>query len=285
VLHSNADAVPVAIRGTFDAWPKQRLLPRFKRVSVTFGQPLRFREHDSDGRAAVRISEHIETSVRALLSLEPDTPADATTLNGPRETAMANRNNEWTETLKDGRRVLIRPIRRDDVDRNARFLDELSPPSRHFLFLGGISRLSDEALRRLCDPDYVHDMAYVALALDGRGGEPQRQVAVCRYAGTDSAQGAEISVAVADEWQHQGLGKRILTHLIDYARSRGVTRLYSMDALGNQRMRKLAVDVGFTERPDPDDSSQIIFHLDLGAANLSGGAAPPRTGKRSGERV
>lgn len=198
---------------------------------------------------------------------------------------MPNASNEWTETLKDGRRVLIRPIRHDDVERNATFLDELSPPSKHFLFLCGISRLSDEALQRLCDPDYAHDMAYVALALDGRGGEPQHQVAVSRYSGTDSAQGAEVSVAVADDWQHHGLGKRMLAHLIDYARSHGVTRLYSMDSLGNQRMRKLAADVRFTERPDPDDPSQVIYSLDLGAASVAGGAAPQRNGKRSGERM
>jgi long-chain acyl-CoA synthetase len=72
VLHSDADAVPVAIRGTFDAWPKQRLLPRFRRVSVTFGEPLRFCEQDPDGRAAVRITADIENTVRALLSLETD---------------------------------------------------------------------------------------------------------------------------------------------------------------------------------------------------------------------
>ena len=42
---------------------------------------------------------------------------------------MATTTNEWTETLKDGRRALIRPIRRDDVDRNAAFIDSLSPPS------------------------------------------------------------------------------------------------------------------------------------------------------------
>ena len=78
VLDSGADAVPVAIRGTFDAWPKQRLLPRLKRVNVTFGEPLSFCEQDSDGRAAVRISEHIESTVRTLLSLETDEHARRT---------------------------------------------------------------------------------------------------------------------------------------------------------------------------------------------------------------
>jgi len=59
---------------------------------------------------------------------------------------MTPANEEHVETLTDGRRVLIRPIRPDDVERNAAFLEGLSPPSKHFLFLGGVSRLSGFAV-------------------------------------------------------------------------------------------------------------------------------------------
>jgi GNAT superfamily N-acetyltransferase len=176
--------------------------------------------------------------------------------------------NDRTETLKDGRRALIRPIRHDDVERNARFLDELSPPSKHSLFLGGVTHFTDDALHKMANPDYAHEMAFVAL--DEGAGRAARQVGVCRYAGANSADGAEISVAVADDWQHVGLGKRLLHRLIDYARAHGVKRLYSMDAIGNSRMRKLARTVGFSEKPDPDDTSQVICYLDLG------GSAAPR---------
>jgi len=169
-----------------------------------------------------------------------------------------------TETLADGRRVTIRPICSDDVQRNAAFLEGLSPPSKHFLFLGGISRFSDEQLRRLCNLDDSEDMAFVALA-DGDGTRaPARQVGVCRYAGaSDAAHGAEISVAVADDWQHQGLGKLLLHRLIDYARGHGVPRLYSMDSIYNDRMRKLARELGFAEHADPQDQRQVIFSLIL----------------------
>jgi len=170
--------------------------------------------------------------------------------------------NEWTETLKDGRRALIRPIRRDDVERIKRFLDELSPPSKHFLFLGGVAHLTEDALRKLTEPDYASAMVFVALDASSR--DAARQIGVCRYAGGDSADGAEISVAVADDWQHVGLGKRLLHRLIDYARAHGVKRLYSMDSIGNSRMRKLARDVGFSEKPDPEDASQVICYVDLG---------------------
>lgn len=175
---------------------------------------------------------------------------------------MTVANEGSVERLKDGRRVLIRPIGRDDVARNAAFLDRLSAPSRHFLFLGGISRLSDEALERLCALDHGSEMAFVALTVDGK---PERQVGVCRYAGADSVDGAEISVAVADDWQHQGLAKHLLRHLIDYARAHRVRRLYSIDSAANQRMRKLAHDIGFSERRDSGDATQVICYLDLEA--------------------
>ena len=184
----------------------------------------------------------------------------------------------WLEALSDGRYVLIRPIRPSDIERNARFIEQLSLPSKHFLFLGGIAQLSAVAQRHLCNPDLAHDMAYIALGLDSRTGETRDQVGICRYVGAEPKKGAEagtdtraaatgavaeISVAVADAWQHHGLGKILLRHLLDYARAHGVTRLYSMDAVNNERMRKLARDVGFTEQPDPNDNNQVIYSLDL----------------------
>jgi GNAT superfamily N-acetyltransferase len=172
---------------------------------------------------------------------------------------------------------LIRPIRRDDVDRNAAFLDSLSQSSKHFLFLAGVSDLSGEELNRLCDLDYAHDMAFVAI--DASSGATPRQIGVCRYAaGSDAKKGAEISVAVADDWQHRGLGKRLLARLIDYARAHGVTRLYSIDSFANNRMRQLARDLGFHEQPDPDDRSQVICYLDLATAKPV--AETPEDGRR-----
>jgi RimJ/RimL family protein N-acetyltransferase len=161
-------------------------------------------------------------------------------------------------TLRDGRRAAIRPIRRDDVARTAAFIDGLSKQSKHSLFLGGITRLSDEALRRLCDSHDSRDMAYVATVTSREG---ERQIGLCRYAGADSAEGAEISVAVADDWQQQGLGRSLLGRLIEYARAHGVRRLFSMDAASNDAMRRLARNVGFTEQPDPDDIHQVIYSL------------------------
>jgi len=251
----HAAAVPTAVRGTFAAWPKHRRWPRAAPVAVAFGTA---REFAADVRAAT-ISAMLEHAVAELLGTRHEPAAAPAPEPRSGEHRMVT---DLTEvTLRDGRRATIRPIRRDDVVRSAAFIDGLSTQSKHTLFLGGVGRLSDEALGRLCDPDHAHDMAYVAVVPDSAVEGGERQVGVCRYAGTDTPAGAEISVAVADEWQHQGLGKVLLRRLIEHARSHGVQRLYSMDAVSNEAMRRLARDVGFRERPDPEDIHQVIYSL------------------------
>lgn len=163
-----------------------------------------------------------------------------------------------TVALHDGRQAIIRPIRREDAAATAAFFEGLSSSSKHYLFLGGIPRLSDAALERLCDPAHADDMAYVATTADA----PAREIGVCRYAGADSELGAEIAVAVADDWQHQGLGRLLLERLIAYAREHGVRRLYSMDAVTNEPMRRLARELRFVERADPNDVHQVIYSLE-----------------------
>jgi len=161
--------------------------------------------------------------------------------------------------LKDGSGVVVRPIRIDDAVSNAAFVEALSPPSKHFLFLGGVPRLSAQALQRLCEPQEGRDMAFVAFPSD----DAERQIGVARYAGATPSAGAEISIAVADDWQHKGLGTFLLKQLIEHARAHGIVRLYSMDAANNARMRTLAKHFGFTESADPKDIRQVIYSLEI----------------------
>jgi 1-acyl-sn-glycerol-3-phosphate acyltransferase len=58
--------VPVAIAGTFTAWPRQRTFPRPARVSVRFGQPLTMAEGESEHDFCIRVRGAVE----ALLGLQ-----------------------------------------------------------------------------------------------------------------------------------------------------------------------------------------------------------------------
>lgn len=188
----------------------------------------------------------------------------------------SNQSSELRTPLSDGSRVLIRPICAYDTARHAKFIDGLSSTSKHLLFLGGITRLSEPELQRLCHPDYADDMAYVALT---EGPDPE-QIGVARYAMSDDPdRGAEISVAVADRWQRKGLATLLLERLIEHAAAHGIRRLFSIDSAANQPMQKLAARFGFSVRRDPEDAHQVVCSLSLpgtgqGTANDEPGGEP-----------
>jgi len=165
----------------------------------------------------------------------------------------------WIEALKDGRHVLIRPLARNDRDREYAFIKRLSPESRHMRFLAQISEPGAAMLDQLMDTDNEQRMAYIALVYENG---QLIEVGVSRYAAT-GAHECECAITVADDWKHLGLGALLMEHLIRTARSNGFHQMYSVDASSNTPMRDLAKSLGFETHNDPDDSCQVIHRLDL----------------------
>ena len=160
----------------------------------------------------------------------------------------------------DGRTVTIRPMCRADTEMEQEFVRCLSAQSKHYRFLGAIRELSTEDVKRLCDVDGHRAMAFVAtVEEDGR----PRQIGVSRYAPGTNGESREIAVTVADDWQHRGLGTRLVEALIQHAREHGVGKLYSIDLADNAPMRMLAHDLGMSAAPDPADAHQVIYSLSL----------------------
>jgi long-chain acyl-CoA synthetase len=65
LLRDAPAAVPTAIHGTFEAWPKHRARPRRAKVHVAFGPPRRFTEAERGGDTDALRNE-LETALRAL---------------------------------------------------------------------------------------------------------------------------------------------------------------------------------------------------------------------------
>jgi N-acetylglutamate synthase-like GNAT family acetyltransferase len=167
--------------------------------------------------------------------------------------------SHWHEILRDGTRVLIRPIGKDDVVLERAFLEGLSPESRECRFLGQMN-FSDDMIRRFTDIDYRRDMAFVALRHEA--GE-KREIGVSRFCMSDDGTSCECAVAVADEWQGRGLGDVLMRHLIEVARQRGIKRMFSVDSAADRQMRDLAASLGFERKIDHDYPSEVIHSLAL----------------------
>jgi GNAT superfamily N-acetyltransferase len=159
-----------------------------------------------------------------------------------------------------GESVTIRPIRITDAVMEAEFVRQLSPRSKHFRFMGGVKELSPADVKRFCDVDGKHSMAFIAtVRLDGR----ETQVGVSRYSPNSKEDVREFAVTVADDWQHKGLGTLLMKQLMSSAKDYGVKQLYSIDLADNTAMRALATDLGMTSTRDPDDARQTIYSMTL----------------------
>ena len=165
-----------------------------------------------------------------------------------------------SESLTDGRRVMIRPMNPSDAEAERAFILALSPRARRYRFQEQIGDPSPELVAHLVDVDHVNDEAFVALSEDSGH---TRIVGVSRYAVGADPRCGEIAVTVLDDWQSHGLGTALMRRLIDAARERGLRRLVSLDFAENSEMAHLAHRLGFATTPDPDDRTQVVHTLVL----------------------
>jgi len=182
--------------------------------------------------------------------------------------------------LADGRSVLVRPVLPQDGELHQRFVRELSPVSRYRRFHSAVSELPDATLAYLTNVDYASHLALLAETFDGRGEEIQ--VAEARYVrrtGADEAHVADFALAVADRWQGQGLGRRMLAALVDSARRGGVRRLEGSVLADNEPMCVLLRRHGWRLHIDPDDGRLLVARLELAPMSASAPASAPAPGR------
>ena len=132
--------------------------------------------------------------------------------------------------------------------------------SRYFRFFYQLHELTPAMVARFTQIDYDREMALVAV--DEKGGAPAI-IGVARYIMSADPESAEFAVVIADDWQGHGVGRVLMSRLIDCAKGRGLKRLEGAVLRGNPNMLKFVAAIGFKSRDDPDDPEQVIVTLDL----------------------
>jgi GNAT superfamily N-acetyltransferase len=162
--------------------------------------------------------------------------------------------------LRGGARVLIRPIRKQDIALERQFFEALSLRSRRFRFLDTIQSPSPALLKQMVEIDPSRDVAIIALIVGETG---EQQIGVARLCAAADGRTCEFAVTVSDAWQRKGLGTHLMRRLIERATARGLESMYSVDSSDNDLMRGFAVHLGMRRETDPNDSTQVIHSLDL----------------------
>jgi acetyltransferase len=154
----------------------------------------------------------------------------------------------------------LRPIRPEDASIEQAFVRGLSEESRYFRFMNELRELTPQMLKRFTCIDPANEMAYI-VTLQKAGVETE--IGVGRYIINPDRESCEFAIVVADDWQHHGVGSRMMGALIAHARARGLKRMDGYVLSGNGRMLELMREIGFEIHTSPDDPTTRIVSMRL----------------------
>ncbi len=167
---------------------------------------------------------------------------------------------EWErhETLRDGRRVFIRPFKPEDVALYPQFLSGVTDEDLRLRFFAPIRRFSDEFIRKLAAVDYRDVMVFVAF--DENTAEP---LGVVRLHRDPDGKGGEYAVLLRSALKGHGLGWLLMRQMIAYARSLGLETIHGQVLPENATMLSMCSELGFHIAGDPQEHGLKVVTLPL----------------------
>jgi acetyltransferase len=163
--------------------------------------------------------------------------------------------------LKDGARVLLRPIRPEDEPMWHALLKNCSQRSIWMRFRYLFKETTHEMATRFCFVDYDRTMAIVAEI----GTDSARElIGVARLVADADHRDAEFAILVADAWQGRGLGTLLTDFCFKICRRWGIERVLVETTTDNQRMQSILRHHDFEQRKASD--GEVLYGAVLSRA-------------------
>ncbi|MDX9992006.1 MAG: bifunctional acetate--CoA ligase family protein/GNAT family N-acetyltransferase [Anaerolineales bacterium] len=168
-------------------------------------------------------------------------------------------------TMKDGREVSIRPIRAEDEPMMRKFHEALSDRSVYLRYLSPMvlsERVTHERLARMTHNDYDREIALVVEGDEEAGEKGIFGIArLSKFRGENEE--ARFTMLVNDKFQGQGLGKELLSRLLDVARAEKIKRVIAIISPENEAMQKICRDLGFSSMQANSETGMIEAEISL----------------------
>ncbi len=238
-------------RETVNIEEMERILVRFSNLIVEYPE---IKEFDINPLLASS-DKIIALDARIILHKTDERPAQLAIRPYPLHYVT-----NWS--LKDETEVIIRPIIPEDEPLVKKFYQDISEKSlkqRYLKVLHYDELIAHDRLVRICFNDYDKEIAIVT-ELDQKDSREILAIArLSKLAGTDDA---TFAILVKDKWQKRGIGKKLLSSLIDIAKEEGIEYLISSMFTDNVSMQKICRDLGFKIKKS-QKSTVVIAELDL----------------------
>jgi len=162
--------------------------------------------------------------------------------------------------------IHVRAIRSTDAANLQRFYNGLSADSQRTRFLGFSAGLSGAQSVSFCTTDHGQREGFLAV-VDVPGRREQIVGHLCLE--PDGVNTAEVAIAVADAFQHRGIGRRLMTAGVAWARRERVDRLTASMSAGNAPIHGLLVALGLPTREEYMGAGVAAMTIDLVDQNFA----------------
>jgi acetyltransferase len=133
------------------------------------------------------------------------------------------KKNEMQWSVKNGKEVLLRPIKPEDEPLWLDMFQSFSEESIRYRFFQILKDTPHEVRVRYCNIDYDREIAIVAEIVENG----QRKIlGVTRVSMEADGKSGEMAFIVSDHWQVLGLGKKMVDYVFDIAKEKGIENVY-----------------------------------------------------------
>jgi len=161
-------------------------------------------------------------------------------------------------TMRDGRQILLRPIKPEDEPMWLEMFQNFSEESIRNRFFQIIKDTPHETRIRYTNIDYDREIAIVP-ELNENG--KRKILGVVRVGIEPNGKAGEIAFIVADAWQCLGLGTKMVDYAIEIAKDMKIETLYAIMLPDNFRAISLMKKMGFTITYPQDDTAKGTLSL------------------------
>jgi acetyltransferase len=144
--------------------------------------------------------------------------------------------------LRDGRTVLLRPIKPEDEPLWLEMFKNCSEESIRYKLFQTLKHMPHEVRVRYCNIDYDREIAIVAELTENGA---RKIIGTARVSIELDGKTGEIAFLVADPWQGLGLGTKLVDYVIEIGKERGLETVYGIMLPENRKAIELMKNLGF----------------------------------------
>ena len=167
---------------------------------------------------------------------------------------------EWERhtKLRDGTKILVRPVRPEDEPLYGPFFAAVTPEDLRLRFFAPVKEFGHTFIARFTQIDYARAMAFIATEKSSG-----KMLGVVRVHADANYERGEFAILVRSDMKGRGLGYLLMQLIIEYARSDGLTAMEGQVLSENAAMLAICRELGFEIRPDLQDPEARIVELAL----------------------